>query len=197
MKNKWCLAFALVIGLSACGSEIVTWQEEAKQADGSILLLERTIRIGGGHEIGQSAPVASESISFIHPKTGKKITWNSPTDLLMSVDPMLVQLDGDRTLVLVAPRSSVDLDHYGQPCPPFVLQEIRNGKIENKPAQELLEKFRFMNLVFYPKIKKTLQRIKEEKFLSVNVIRDINSGGTNKKLMAIDYSYKPNSYKCE
>jgi hypothetical protein len=196
MKNL-LMAITLVVGLSACGSDVITWQEVAKQADGSILLLERTIRLGGGHEIGQTAPVASESISFIHPKTGKKIAWNSPSDSLMSVDPMLVQLEGERMLVLVYPHSIVSLERYGKPCPPFVLQEVSNGKIVNKSAKELPEKYRYVNIVFEPNNKKLIKKIKEENYLTTKSTKEINSEMTNTKLITVDYSYKPNSYKCE
>ncbi len=179
----------VLFGPALLGPKVVTWQEEAKQADGSILVLTRTITLGGGHEVGQTAPVAAETISFVHPKTGKTVTWNSPSDPYFLADPFLVQLDGDRLLVLIHPRSVGSRERYGNPCPSFILQEMIGGKVVNKSAFDLPEKFRKVNIVVEPKIEKSLEIIEEEKYLPLKLVEEINAQQTNSRLMALDYCY--------
>ncbi|MGL4602527.1 MAG: hypothetical protein ACRCU9_00125 [Iodobacter sp.] len=93
-------------------------------------LLTRTIRMGGGSEIGQTAPVAAESIQFTHPKAGKVMVWNSINDPCRLADPLLIQLDGDRVFVLLRPESCGDWVSFNKPSPSFVLQVQQNGIVK-------------------------------------------------------------------
>jgi hypothetical protein len=197
MKKIGCftLGLAIIFILTACGPKVVTWQEEAKQADGSMLVLTRTIRLGGGSEIGQSAPIAAESISFIHPKTGKKIIWNSPSDGYYLADPMLLQLEDDRVLVLIRPRSCGAWERYGRPNPAFILQIQEEGKVHNEIAAHLPEKYRYMNLLTFPKDLYVLKEVEKNiGIMTWNKVYEINENqvklGSSRELNNIDYTYQ-------
>jgi hypothetical protein len=190
---------ALIFILTACGPKVVTWQEEAKQADGSMLLLTRTIRMGGGSEIGQSAPVAAESIQFTHPKTGKIIVWNSSNDPYLLADPLLIQLEGDRVFVLLMPRSCGAWLRFGKPSPSFVLQVQQEGGVKYEDTGHFPEKYRYMNLIFQPKNERRLKHIQQHKgFINWSEVDGINRShldGDSLKLLNVDYSY--NFKNCE
>jgi hypothetical protein len=191
MKKLICGVFALA-SLSACSNDI-SWNEESKQADGSMLLLSRSIKLGGGHEIGQSTPIASESISFTDTKTGNKIAWHSPSNPYFLADPVLFQFDGKIVWVLVNPRSCGAWQRYGRPNPAFILFKIENGQQQQLKADELPEPFRYMNILFWPKDEYNLQQINEmNSILSWNEIVRLNQRflkkGASKALMDIDYS---------
>jgi hypothetical protein len=198
--GRLTLGLVLIFILSACGPKVVTWQEEAKQADGSMLLLTRTIRMGGGSEIGQSAPVAAESIQFTHPKTGKIIVWNSMNDPYRLADPLLIQLEGDRVFVLLMPRSCGDWVSFNKPSPSFVLQVQQEGGVKYEDTSHLPEKYRYMNLIFQPQDEFKLKRLKDQKkLISWGEVDEMNTkhvkDGGSIGVRTIDYSY--NFKNCE
>jgi len=191
------LAAMLLIGLSACGKK--TWQEEVKQADGSILIVTRTIQRGGGSEIGQSTPVAAETLSFTDPKTGQLVSWSAPSGR-HKVDPVLLQSDGQVAWVLVKPRSCGDWREFGKPDPAFVLYKVEQGKTTQHPARELPEAYRYMNILFWPKDEYNQEQIKLAKYvLKQDEIDRLNQRrieqGTKAALIHIDFE-KYDMYGC-
>ncbi|GAA5786264.1 hypothetical protein YWS52_25870 [Chitiniphilus shinanonensis] len=107
----------------------------------------------------------------------------------MPVDPFLVQVNGAGAWVLVNPRTIVSQKKYGNPCPPFILQDINGSAVDNRSARDLPDMYRFVNVIVEPRTKGVLDRIKKEKYISFELVREINSKITANRLMVLDYSY--------
>lgn len=121
------LGFLLMIGFSmtAC-TKTLSWKEEVQLHNGSIIIIKRFFNLGGypAIESRERAPL-DETVTFIHPQTGKKIVWK--TDFRDSVpeasDLNLILLDIVKGVPYIAtyPTACIAYNKWKRPNPPQIL----------------------------------------------------------------------------
>lgn len=85
MKFKTVLApVLLIVGLSSCGRRL-DWTQDAQLHDGRTLVLERRSEFGPSFP-GNSGLEIGQTISFLHPDTGKTYLLAHPGWLAASHD---------------------------------------------------------------------------------------------------------------
>ncbi len=76
-----CLVLTLGVSMNAdaglFGFGDPSWKEEVLLHDGSKMVVERSQSYGGRHEIGQSAPIKEQTITFTLPNTSTTIEFKS------------------------------------------------------------------------------------------------------------------------
>lgn len=136
-------------GLFGFGS--TNWKEEALQNDGSKIIVERSITLGGRHEIGQSPPIKEQSLSFTMPGTDQRVTWEDKysEDIgSASFLPMMLGIAKGSAYLVVNPMGCVSYNKSGRPNPPYVVFKYQGNAWQPIPLSELPIEFVQLNLAF-------------------------------------------------
>lgn len=149
------LVLALGISMSAdaglFGFGGTSWKEEALQNDGSKIIVERSITLGGRHEIGQEPPIKEQSLSFVMPGSHQSVSWKDEfSEELGTANFLPMQLDvSENTAYLVAaPMGCLSYNKWGRPNPPYVVFKYQDNAWKRVPLQSLPTKFKQLNLAF-------------------------------------------------
>lgn len=155
-----CLArlaasFVLAIGIAAgAGCDEfgrTSWQEEVLLHDGSRIVVERSVRRGGRHELGQSPPFEHQSLSFALPRTGRTITWNDlRSEDIQSANflPMVLDIVRDTPYLLVHPMGCLSYNKWGRPNPPYVVFKYDGHNWQRISLENLPTEIKKPNLIF-------------------------------------------------
>lgn len=148
------LMLGLVFNLTACagipGLGGTAWQEEVLLHDGSKIVVDRSVKRGGRHEIGQRPSYTSETLAFRHPTTGVKIVWEDKAtpDLGNSnFLPMALDIYQDKVFLVVSPMGCIAYNKWGRPNPPYVVFRYDNTW-KRVPLEELPPETKSLNLIF-------------------------------------------------
>lgn len=154
LKRRAALGLALV--LSGCASAqtngATTWKEEALLHDGSKLVVERTVKLGGRREVGQEPPIREQSLSFTLPGTTQKVAWRDTFSADIGTAnflPMLLEIHNSAIYLLAYPMGCLSYNKWGRPNPPYVVFTQDGNKSWNRIAlQELPADIKNPNLIF-------------------------------------------------
>jgi hypothetical protein len=162
-------------GLFGLGGK--SWKEEVLLHDGTKIVVERSVELGGRHEIGQRPPYKEQSLSFALPGTHQTIRWDDhySEDIgTANFLPMLLDI-ADRTPYLVVyPMGCLSYNKWGRPNPPYVIFKYDGRVWQRIQLTELPEEIKTPNLIFsMPDIK-----VEEsgKRFMSAEMIRKIIAG---------------------
>lgn len=143
------------IGVGACadlpGIGGMTWKEEALQHDGTKLVVTRSVKYGGRHEIGQEPPYKEQSLQFNMPTSGKSVKWEDHySQDLGSANflPMLVDVKDDVPYVVAYPMGCLSYNKWGRPNPPYVIFKYQGKDWSRIPLGELPQELKTPNIIF-------------------------------------------------
>lgn len=189
---KFELLFMAVVSMSACagifdfGGE--SWKEEVLQHDGSTIIVARTQKHGGRHELGQEPPVSEERVSFTIPGEEKSIAWETKySERAGRAELSLLALYVVRgeAYVVATTSSCLEYDRRGRPNPPYVLFKYTNSDWKEISIIELPKEIEEPNVVRSTFGKDDVEQEKKAGFISSERINELNIGSTapqNKKI---------------
>lgn len=158
--QKSVLAVFLVFSL--CGLAVaflgfgnsVSWREEVLLHDGQKIIVKRSQSYGGRHEIGQSAPVKKQSISFELPGTGKKITWKNEYSKDIgraNFELLALHVLNGIPYIVTTPKLCLSYNKWGRPNPPYVIFKYTGTSWQRIPFKELPSEFTTLNMTIETK----------------------------------------------
>ncbi|MDH4154800.1 MAG: hypothetical protein OEV01_13520 [Nitrospira sp.] len=115
----------IVIATSACGALGAlpfggeSWQEEVLLHDGSKMVVDRMVKRGGRHEVGQKPSFTDQRLRFTVPGNNQTITWedHASSDLgQANFLPMAVDISGGTPYLVVYPMGCLSYNRWGA-CP--------------------------------------------------------------------------------
>ena len=175
------LVMALGMSMSAdaglFGIGGTSWKEEVLLHDGSKIIVDRSVELGGRHEIGQKPPYKWQRLRFTMPATGEVVTWEDSysEDVGSSnFNPMLLEVFGKTAYVLSSPAGCVSYNKWGRPNPPYVVFKYQGKEWKRIPLQELPAEVKLPNLVISSPDDEA--RNAEHGVLSVEMIKKANEG---------------------
>lgn len=155
MRSYFAATFLFLGTLNAFagwfGFGATSWQEEVLLHDGNKLIAERSVTLGGPHEIGQRGSYTKVTLAFKHPVTGKVITWedNATPDLRTSnFLPMALDVFPDAAYLVVSPMGCLSYNKWGRPNPPYVVFKFVEQKWNRVDLSELPIETKAPNLIF-------------------------------------------------
>ncbi|MCC6966915.1 MAG: hypothetical protein IT391_11635 [Nitrospira sp.] len=157
---RWffCLAALIVVTeLSACavgralpfGGE--SWHEEVQLHDGSKIVVERMVKRGGRHEVGQKPSFKEQRLSFTVLGSNQTITWEdhaSPDLGQANFLPMALEVVRGVPYLVVYPMGCLSYNKWGRPNPPYVIFQYQGSEWNRVPLQELPTEITTPNMIF-------------------------------------------------
>ena len=158
MKNRkgtaGLLVSMLVLGitLKACGflGNETSWQEEVLLHDGSKIVVDRSIKRAGRHEIGQQPPVGEERLTITMPQTNEQIPWRSDYSQdvgYADLSPIAIGIVYGTAYLVSDPVGCLSYNKWGRPNPPYVIFKYDGKKWQRIPPQELPAEIKVPNLI--------------------------------------------------
>lgn len=126
------------------------WKEEVLLHDGSKIIVERTAKRHGRHEIGQRPPVGDQSISFTMPGTNRQVVWKDEfSEDVSGANFHLMALDvvQDDAYLVVTPMGCLSYNKWGRPNPPYVIYKYQGHVWTRIPLQELPAEIKLPNML--------------------------------------------------
>ncbi len=127
-----------------------SWKEEVLLHDGAKLIVERSQKRGGRHEIGQGSPISEYNISFVLPNTDQPIKWTNASSEDVGrpeLHPIALHVLNGIPYLITGPVGCLSYNKWGRPNPPYVIFKY-DGKVWQRiTIQELPVDFKEMNLV--------------------------------------------------
>lgn len=133
----------------AC-SNSTTWKEEAVQHDGSKIIVERSMKRGGPHEIGSGGGSVYQSLTFLMPGTGKEVVWEDKRseDLnTASFSPLALNVVDSTAYVVASPAGCLSYNKWGRPNPPYVVFKHQGQDWSRIPLEQLPATIKSPNLI--------------------------------------------------
>jgi len=192
LKQITKLGFLLIMGVSMSavaglfGFGGTSWEEEVLLHDGSKIIVERSVKRGGRHEIGQQPPIKEESLIFTMPTTNERITWKNKysEDVgLADFMPMLVDIFQGAVYLVSSPVGCLSYNKWGRPNPPYVVFKYEGKEWKRIPLQELPAEINAPNLIISSP-DNNVEKIGKN-FVSAEIIRQINSSLTQPEYKTI------------
>ncbi len=143
------LVLALGMSMTAC-SATKSWKEEVLLHDGNKIIVNRSVELGGRHEIRQKPPYREQSLTFTLPNTSERITWEDHFSEALgssNFNPMLLEVFGNTAYVLSSPAGCFSYNTWGRPNPPYVVFKYQDKVWKRIPLQELPAEIKVPNLV--------------------------------------------------
>jgi len=176
-----CLVISAGISTSACAGSLGfggdSWKEEVLLHDGSKIVVERTVELGGRHEIGQRPPYKEQSLSFMLPGTHQNITWEDhySKDLgQANFLPMALDISGGTPYLVVYPMGCLSYNKWGRPNPPYVVFQYHGKEWKRIQLQELPAEIRTLNMIFsQPDV--VVER-SGKRFITAEMIKEVIDG---------------------
>jgi hypothetical protein len=128
-----------------------SWSEEALLHDGSKMIVKRSVERGGRHEIGQKSAYKEQSLAFTLPSTDQRVTWKDhfSEDIgTANFLPMLIDISGGMTYLVVSPMGCLSYNKWGRPNPPYVVFKYQDKEWKRIALQELPAEIKTPNLIF-------------------------------------------------
>ena len=171
------LAFSMSANAGFLGFGGTNWKEEVLLHDGSKIIVTRTVERGGRHEIGQKSAYKEQSLTFSLPVTGQRVTWEDHySEDVGSANflPMLIDISGGTTYLVVSPMGCLSYNKWGRPNPPYVVFKYQDKEWKRIALQELPAEIKTPNVIF------SAPDIEVEKMgknsVSAEMIQKINNG---------------------
>ncbi|MCS6284919.1 MAG: hypothetical protein H8K08_05770 [Nitrospira sp.] len=152
--KRACLV--LILGMSGSVSAGIlgfggdSWEEEVLLHDGSKIIVDRTVKRGGRHEVGQKPPYKEQSLSFTLPGTNQGITWEDhySQDLgQANFLPMALDISEGTPYLVLYPMGCLSYNKWGRPNPPYVIFKFHSKEWKRIPLQELPADIKSPNLI--------------------------------------------------
>lgn len=127
-----------------------SWKEEVLLHDGTKIVVERWVKRGGRHEIGQKPPYQDQQMQFINPATSKKVVWEDlkSDDIgTASFLPMLLDIVGGKIYLVANTMGCLSYNKWGRPNPPYVVFRYDDGQWARIPLAELPKEIVLPNLI--------------------------------------------------
>lgn len=146
---KYILIMLSTMAFTACSGE--TWKEEALQADGSVIIVERTVDRGGRHEIGQEPPIKLQTLRFKLPGGGGTLEWKTDVskDLgYADFQPLTVHVLSNTAYIVTKPVGCLSYNKWGRPNPPYVIFKSNGTAWQQITVSELPIEVKAPNIIF-------------------------------------------------
>lgn len=154
-RFTWLLLFPM-LGLSISASAGwfgfggTSWKEEVLLHDGNKIIVERTAKRHGRHELFKDSPIGDQSISFTIPGTTRKIVWKDEhSEDVGGANFNLMMLDvvQGAAYVLATPVGCLSYNKWGRPNPPYVIFKYQGNEWRRIPLQELPAEIKQPNML--------------------------------------------------
>jgi hypothetical protein len=126
------------------------WKEEVLLHDGSKIIVERSVKRGGRHELFKGLPISEQRLSWRMPGTNQAITWEdhfSKDVGSATLLPMLVDVHQGSAYVVADPMGCLAYNKWGRPNPPYVVFRHQGKEWQRIPLQELPLEIKTPNLI--------------------------------------------------
>lgn len=179
--KKWAGMISLVIlggGMNACAMSGASWKEEVLLHDGSKIIVERTAKRQGRHEIGQRPPIGEQSISFTMPRTHQRITWEDEYGEDVggaNFNLMMLDIVQGTPYLVVTPSGCLAYNKWDRPNPPYVIFKYQGNAWQRITLQELPIELKSPNMLNSSPDDVAEKRAKAG-VVSAAVIQEENSG---------------------
>jgi hypothetical protein len=151
-----------------------SWKEEVLLHDGGKIIVARTAKRHGRHEIGQRPPIGDQSISFTMPGTNRQVVWKDEySEDVSGANFLLMALDvvQDAAYLVVTPMGCLSYNKWGRPNPPYVIFKYQGNAWIRIPLQELPAEIKLPNMLHSSPDDVAEQRAKDG-VVSAQVIRE-------------------------
>lgn len=174
-----------------------SWKEEVLLHDGSKIIVKRTVKRGGRHEIGQKPAYSYQRLTFTMPGTNEEITWEDNfSKELGSANflPMLLDLSDGIAYLVVDPMGCLSYNKWGRPNPPYVVFRYQGNEWRRIPLEELPAGIVRPNLI----ISSPDEEVEEsgKNFITVEMIKNMNEGFRQPQYKTILRESLPDSSLC-
>lgn len=160
MNLRWlCYVSSLLVvaEMSACAMVGAlpfsgdSWQEEVLLHDGSKIVVDRMVKRGGRHEVGQKPSFTDQRLIFIMPGSSHTIMWEDHTSQDLGQAnflPMAVDISAGTPYLVVYPMGCLSYNKWGRPNPPYVVFRYQDKEWNRIPLHELPAEIATPNLIF-------------------------------------------------
>ena len=127
-----------------------SWKEEVLLYDDQKIIVERTAKRHGGHEIGQRPPIGDQSVSFNMLGTNQRVVWKDDYSKDVggaNFNLMMLDIVRGTAYLLVTPAGCLSYNKWGRPNPPYVVFKHLGGEWLRIPLQELPAEIKLPNLL--------------------------------------------------
>jgi hypothetical protein len=127
-----------------------SWEEEVVLHDGRKIIVKRSQTRGGRSAIGQDVPVNKHTLSFKHPDSGERITWQTTiggdikdTELL----PLALDIVNRVPYLVTDPMGCIAYSKWKCPNPPYVFLKYDGKEWSRVPLEEFPPEIKGANMV--------------------------------------------------
>lgn len=129
-----------------------SWKEEVLLHDSSKIIAKRSLSYGGRREIGQSAPIKEQAISFTLPNSNQAITWKSEysEDIgRANFNLLALHILNGTPYIVTVPNLCLSYNKWGRPNPPYVFFKHDGKEWQRIPLSEFPAEFKTLNIAIY------------------------------------------------
>jgi hypothetical protein len=164
----------------------VSWKEEVLLHDGRKIIVERSQKHKGRHEIGQPVPIGDHWITFTPPGSKEGITWKDEysedvggANFIM----LALHIQYNIPYIVATPTACLEYNKWGRPNPPYVIFKYDGKLWQRIPLSELPSELTEINLAIdtYNDEKKLL----DKRLVSAEMVKELNSSLKQPELKTI------------
>lgn len=166
-----------MMSLTSCGSGSEKWKEEVLLHDGSKLILDRSQKYGGSHEVGQKLPIKEHTIRFKLPNTSQLITWKSEygEDIGRSnFDLLALDIVNSIPYIVANPNLCLSYNKWGRPNPPYIFFKYVNQQWKQIPLSEFPVEIKQINTLLSTYGNSDVDGAIKSGFVSADTVRKLN-----------------------
>lgn len=155
-----------------------SWKEEVLLHDGSKIIVDRTVKRHGRHEIGQRPPIGEQSIRFTMPSTKQHVVWNDEYSEDVSganFNLMMLDIAQGTAYLLATPAGCLSYNKWGRPNPPYVVFKYQGSKWKRISLKELPSEINTPNML-HSSPDDVAEKKAKDGVVSAAVIREENDG---------------------
>jgi len=137
-------------GLFGFGGD--SWKEEVLLHDGGKIIAKRSLSYGGRREIGQSAPIKEQDISFTLPNSSQAITWKSEYSEDVgraNFNLLALHILNGTPYIVASPNLCLSYNKWGRPNPPYVFFKYDGKAWQRIPLAKFPAEFKTLNVAIY------------------------------------------------
>jgi hypothetical protein len=126
------------------------WKEEVLCHDGGMIVVERWVKRGGGHEIGQQPPIREQSLAFVLLTAREPLVWKSEfsEDVgYADLKPILLDIVRGIPYLVTTPVGCLSYNKWKRPNPPYILFKFQSNRWQQIALTELPAELRVPNLI--------------------------------------------------
>lgn len=144
------LAVTSIANAGLFGFGGTSWQEEVLLHDGTKIIVDRSVTRGGRHEIGQRGSYTNQTLSFTHPVSSERVSWeDKATPDLGTSSFLLMALDiyHGASYLVAKPMGCLSYNKWGRPNPPYVIFRFEDKGWKRVSLEELPMETQAPNLI--------------------------------------------------